>query len=621
MAALTTAFVGLMPCGLLAQDVLAPLGGEYVISGSLPGNQVYSDVAFDTSGGYVVWQDDAIDGVGSGIAAQRLNNNLSGSLSPIRINSIGQGHQEKPRLALMRDGGAAVVWHGGEVGKQDIYLRLLRADGTFVASDLRVNQYSEHFQVNAAVAVLTNGNIVVVWESSEQDGHLRAVMGRMFAADGTSLGSEFQVNQQTHLNQRSPAVAALADGGFVVVWVSEVLLGADQFGGAQFSAQIIERKFDAEGGAMGSERRLNVGNEICANPSVSASGAGGYVVAWSQNNVRDRNSGWDVYATGVSQVGEVAGDQRLVNENRYGDQFEPRLARHGGSVFVVWTSLGQDGSFSGVYGRILNSSGVAFDRELKINTTTYNRQLHPVIAADSAGRFLAVWSSFLTGGNGFELFGQRLASTHPLPTMPAPFASPLSQSRVLVTWPSLAGYAVDAYELHVDGAATPITTTNSQLIVSNLLAGSSHSFRLTFLLSDGRRGDLSTATLCATWGEDGNFDGLPDDWQRIYWPNLVTFPDRNEDSDGDGASNLAEFLAGTNPTRAASVLAASIEKLGANVWLKWNSRPGSIYRIQYSADSPSWNDLGGPRFAPDTTDAITVGGIGDSAIFRILRMR
>ena len=49
---------------------------------------------------------------------------------------------------------------------------------------------------------------------------------------------------------------------------------------------------------------------------------------------------------------------------------------------------------------------------------------------------------------------------------------------------------------------------------------------------------------------DTDRDGLPDDWEQVYFGNLSAGPD--DDSDGDGASNLQEFAFGSNPTSASS---------------------------------------------------------------------
>ena len=47
-------------------------------------------------------------------------------------------------------------------------------------------------------------------------------MARFFTPAGKKVGAaNFLINQFTAYNQRTPAVAALKNGGFVVAWVSE----------------------------------------------------------------------------------------------------------------------------------------------------------------------------------------------------------------------------------------------------------------------------------------------------------------------------------------------------------------------------------------------------------------
>ena len=82
---------------------------------------------------------------------------------------------------------------------------------------------TNNFQINPAVAVLNNSNVVVVWSSYDEAGSnsLQDVYGQMFSQTGQKIGGEFLMNQFTRYNQRTPAIAALAGGGFVVAWVSE----------------------------------------------------------------------------------------------------------------------------------------------------------------------------------------------------------------------------------------------------------------------------------------------------------------------------------------------------------------------------------------------------------------
>ncbi|HWX21392.1 MAG TPA: S8 family serine peptidase [Candidatus Binatia bacterium] len=78
---------------------------------------------------------------------------------------------------------------------------------------------------------------------------------------------------------------------------------------------------------------------------------------------------------------------------------------------------------------------------------------------------------------------------------------------------------------------------------------------------------------------DGN--GLPDWWEQIYFGHL-TGTDPNADPDHDGASNLAEWLAGTNPTNATSCLRLALPRMAATngFVVQWPSVAGKFYRLQ-----------------------------------------
>ena len=200
-------------------------GTEYAIIGSMPGDQVSPDVAVSTNGGFVVWQDNVTDGSGWGVSAMQINSTLSGSGSSFRVNVQGAADQENPRVALLSGGGAVFVWQGGvEALNQHIYARFLSAGNTWLTTnDVLVNTFTTNFQANPAVAVLTNGNVIVVWDSFNEasSSSMLDVYGRIFSPAGQPLTGEFLINQFTPYNQSAPTVAALANGGFVVAWVSE----------------------------------------------------------------------------------------------------------------------------------------------------------------------------------------------------------------------------------------------------------------------------------------------------------------------------------------------------------------------------------------------------------------
>ncbi|NBV23695.1 MAG: hypothetical protein EBS05_17465 [Proteobacteria bacterium] len=614
----------------LAQNgSFSALAGEYAVSGAIPGDQTRPALAFGAAGGYVVWQDNVTDGDGLGISAQRLNSNLSGSLAPFRVNQIAAGHQEAPRVAVLPNGGAVFVWQGGALGFQKIYARFLNPDGTFATGDVLVGADTNQPSLTPAVAVLTGGDVVVTWSRMEADGNLQGICAQRLSSTGTPLGGEWIVNQASLYSQTKPAITALPDGGFVIAWASEVLRGLDTNsiapGGEgafdSYTVDIVARRFDAAGTAAGNEFKVNTQPYICDNPAVAAAGDGSFTVVWEQRDAVVANNSLDIFARSFTAAGAPVSTPAVVNATTYGDQYAPQLAVQGNAYLVVWTSLGQDGSFEGIYGRSITTSGAPSGDELLVNTTTISRQLYPAVAADSSGRLLVVWSSFAGVATGSDLYAQRYASGQPVPTPPAPSVNAVSQSRLSVTWAELAGYDVVSYTVYLDGGTNALSTTNQFLTISNLVAGSSHTFQMDYLLRDGRRSSRSPIATGVTWGEDANFDGLPDDWQALYWgSNPLGWPGANADSDGDGATNLQEFLAGTDPTRPDSSLRLALVRTGQGLWLNWNTMPGLVYQVQYSTNATIWQNVGKARFAPGGTDAIPVGG-SDVNLYRIIRIR
>ena len=347
------------------------------------------------------------------------------------------------------------------------------------------------------------------------------------------------------------------------------------------------------------------------------------MVVWGEKDTAVRENGWDIWGRTFSDSATGGTVQRL-NTRQFGDEYAPKVAALEGSYLAVWTSLGQDGSWEGVYGQFVNGDGNLVGGEFRLNTTVISRQINPVVTSDGDSRFLGFWSSFVGGINSYDLFAQRyVVDSQPLAAPGAPFVTALSSAKLSVTWPEVGGLNVTNYELYVDGSSTPtLLTSNLWVNAESYAPNSTHSFRLAYVLADGRKSPQSDVASGTTWGNDENFDGLPDDWQALYWgSNGAAWPAPNEDSDGDGASNRDEFLAGTDPTSKDSVLSQTLEATSQGLFLKWNTRPGSMYQVQTSGSMGGWTNLGGPRFAAGTTDSMNAGVADSGAYYRIIRLR
>ena len=99
---------------------------------------------------------------------------------------------------------------------------------------------------------------------------------------------------------------------------------------------------------------------------------------------------------------------------------------------------------------------------------------------------------------------------------------------------------------------------------------------------------------------DGN--GLPDDWERLYYGR--TGIDPFADPDRDGMNNLAEYKAGTNPNDASSSLRfIEIRAVQGAVRLKWSSVADRKYVLQRSGNlSGSFLDMASGILATPTAN-------------------
>ncbi|UWQ90485.1 hypothetical protein K3727_17190 [Rhodobacteraceae bacterium M382] len=164
---------------------------------------------------------------------------------------------------------------------------------------------TEYDKDQTSVAALADGGFVIVWVSDGQDTSGKGVYGQRFSANGDRVGEEFRINTYTNNDQWQPAVSGFETGGFVVTWTSEGQDGSE--GG------VYAQRFDVDGEKLGVETRVSSPAVLDQSaPDVVTLPDGSYMIAWQ---AEDGDGDRVIYAQAFDPEGAKIGLRRIVSAN------------------------------------------------------------------------------------------------------------------------------------------------------------------------------------------------------------------------------------------------------------------------------------------------------------------
>lgn len=149
---------------LNADVIFKPKGQEFKITGELVGDQLETSLSLGPNGGFAVWQDNSTDPFGYGIAAQKIDVFGNPVGSPIRVNSLLEGDQEKPSVGMIPEGGAYFVWEGGASGFHRVHYRVINSSGVFISDEKFATTSNSGEQTEPDLVVLKNGSAILSWK-------------------------------------------------------------------------------------------------------------------------------------------------------------------------------------------------------------------------------------------------------------------------------------------------------------------------------------------------------------------------------------------------------------------------------------------------------------------------
>jgi hypothetical protein len=213
-----------------------------------------------------------------------------------------------------------------------VQARQVNSAGSAVGGQFQINDEVDSTQSHPSVVATADGGFVVFWESfsgNDGDPSSGSIQARRFAADGTPLGGDFQVNTTTPGSQDSPEAAIDDEGRILVVYES---FDSD-------SNSVRARLFDLELNPMGDDF-LVPSFTADANQNVPrvAGGFGYFLVAWSVFGGVGTDTDFAVNGRVVRGSDQFDGVQFQVNVFENGSQTFQAIGARGADAVMSWRS-------------------------------------------------------------------------------------------------------------------------------------------------------------------------------------------------------------------------------------------------------------------------------------------
>jgi hypothetical protein len=322
-------------------------------------------------------------------AVDGASRDLPGFGADLALGASSGALHASPAMATLSDGAFVTVWQGP--GQDGVWARVADAAGVARGAAVAIAAQAGAVAGEPAVAALAGGRFVVAY-SVVEDGASH-IAYRLVEANG-ACGAQLLAGSGAPGDASAPALATLADGSFVIGWRS---------GGAVHTLQAAA----ANGIALGGEHVASaLGTAF--SPAIAALASGSYVVAWGE--MGDGNVyaaiGPDGAPAAVSLDGAAASISTAAPL--------PHVAALAGGGFVVaWDSYSNDMrgfTISDIFVQRYDAAGNKLGDAIQADVDSGTGRYDAAVAALSNGGFVVGWQSQGADFDGNGVYGRRFGA-------------------------------------------------------------------------------------------------------------------------------------------------------------------------------------------------------------------
>jgi len=326
-------------------------------------------IAVESNGNFIIAWADQRNG-NSNIFYQRYDSDGSVLSGNNMVSDFPAGsYQYNPSIAGDASGNFIITWYHEDVitGDHKIYCQRYSTDGTALGGNVQVDIGG----MNPSIAMDDSGNFIIVWE--EWGNGSNNIYCQRYGSDGVALGNNFRVNDDAGSStQRNPSIGVDSIGNFMVVW----------YDNRDGNYDIYCQRYSSDGTSLGSNFKVNDNsgsNYYLYDLSIGVDNSGNFVIVWEDY----RNGNCDIYCQRYSSDGMKLGNNFMVNDDAgSSNQYRPSITvDNSGNFIIVWADE-RNGNYD-IYCQRYSTDGTAIGVNFRVNDDSgSSRQDEPCIAVD-----------------------------------------------------------------------------------------------------------------------------------------------------------------------------------------------------------------------------------------------
>ncbi|MEE1656931.1 hypothetical protein VB618_12045 [Microvirga sp. CF3062] len=306
----------------------------------------------------------------------------------------------KPYVAALSNGNFAITWSVTYAdGNTEVMGSVIDGYGAVKRAPFRINTTTDGSQIPADIAATADGGFVVSY-ASRQGVATPVNLTQAFDASGTKIGSEATLGPGFNARPGGAQLEHLSDGRIIAVYRNSIPgnIETEPFEGLSFHV------LNSAGTNPGQRTNLAVFDGLGVQAfTVTALESDRFLIAGFSAGGELRG---EIYSASQGRMGSGF----TINTTTTGEQTEPVAAMLLDGRFVVaWTDNSQTGGDtigSAIRAQIFNADGSKSGDEFLVNEVTFWNQYHPSIAVHPDGRFTISWTDEYADGSGLGIRSQ-----------------------------------------------------------------------------------------------------------------------------------------------------------------------------------------------------------------------